>query len=47
MIAETIVGEVIDAAMRWPDFAGQARVSDLWTAQIAKTHRLSFPKEEN
>ena len=44
--AERIVEEVIDAVRRWPEYAEQARVADVWQAQIGNTHRLSFPNGE-
>ena len=40
--AETILGEVVAAVTRWPEFAEQGRVEDRWRDTIQKTHRLSF-----
>jgi serine/threonine-protein kinase HipA len=41
--AVLLLDEVITAVKRWPEFAAQASVSDAWTAQIQKSHRLEFP----
>lgn len=38
--AEAIVGEVRDAVVRWPDFAGDAGVKDEQIERIARAHRL-------
>ncbi len=43
--AATIIEEVQAAVKRWPEFAAEARVSDEWRDQIAKTHRLTFPEK--
>ncbi len=41
--AETIVGEVMAAVAKWPDYAAQARVSDPWRDQIQRNLRLTLP----
>ena len=41
--ATTIIKEVQTAVQRWPEFAAEARLVDVWTDKIQKTHRLSFP----
>ncbi len=41
--AETIVGEVMAAVAKWPDYAAQARVSDPWRDQIQRNLRLTMP----
>jgi serine/threonine-protein kinase HipA len=38
-----ILEQVTEAVKRWPDFAIQAGVSDEWTSQIQKSHRLVIP----
>jgi serine/threonine-protein kinase HipA len=38
-----ILDQVTEAVKRWPEFAIQAGVSDAWTSQIQKSHRLVFP----
>lgn len=43
--AETIVGEVVSAVRRWPEFAAKAQVPGSWTQAIGKNHRLIFPKK--
>ncbi|MGQ0698943.1 MAG: type II toxin-antitoxin system HipA family toxin [Panacagrimonas sp.] len=37
-----ILGEVVDAVQRWPEFAKQAGVPDAQRKQIARVHRLAF-----
>jgi serine/threonine-protein kinase HipA len=41
--AATIIGEVVAAVARWPDFATEAQLADDWRDKIRKTHRLTFP----
>ncbi len=41
--AETILGEVLAAAARWPEFAAAAGVTEAWRDRIAATHRREFP----
>lgn len=38
-----ILEQVTEAVKRWPEFAIQAGVSDEWTSQIQKSHRLVIP----
>jgi hypothetical protein len=40
--AEAIVGEVRAAVMRWPEFAAEARVDEVWRDRILKAHRLAI-----
>lgn len=40
--AKAILGEVMEAVRRWPEFAAQARLDDAWREAIGKTHRLDF-----
>jgi len=40
--ANRILDEVIAAVKRWPEFAAQAGVEEIWTNQIAQHHRLEF-----
>jgi serine/threonine-protein kinase HipA len=40
--AETIVEEVRAAVSKWPDFAEQARVANIWRKQIQKNLRLDL-----
>ena len=42
--AATIIGEVLAAVARWPEFAAQAQLDDEWREQIQKNLRLSFPE---
>ena len=42
--AAAIIGEVVGAVKRWPDFAAEANLSDEWRDKIKGTHRLTFPK---
>ena len=42
--AETIVDEVRAAVARWPEYAGQARVSEDWIEQIRRSLRLTLPR---
>jgi serine/threonine-protein kinase HipA len=39
--AEKILDEVRDAVAHWPEFAARAEVSERWTEQIAKKHRVT------
>lgn len=41
--AEAILGEVIEAVRRWPDFAERARVEPRWRGTIQDTLRLDLP----
>lgn len=41
--AEAIVGEVIAAVAKWPDYAAQARVDETWRDQIQRNLRLTLP----
>lgn len=41
--ALAILQDVVDAVRRWPDFAAEAKLSETWTAQIGRAHRLTFP----
>lgn len=41
--AATILEEVSTAVRRWPEFAAQAKVAEIWRDQIQRSHRLSFP----
>jgi len=41
--AATILEEVCAATRRWPEFAAQAKVTEIWRDQIQRSHRLSFP----
>ena len=41
--AATIIKEVLAAVKRWPEFAAEARLTDMWRIKIQKTHRLVFP----
>ncbi len=41
--AEAIVEEVTSAVARWPDFAVEAQVADIFREKIQKTHCLAFP----
>jgi serine/threonine-protein kinase HipA len=41
--AATILEEVRAATRRWPEFAAQAQVTEVWRDQIQRSHRLSFP----
>jgi len=43
--ATTIIKEVQTAVQRWPEFAAEARLVDVWTDKIRKTHRLFFPRQ--
>ena len=43
--AATIIGEVLAAVARWPEFAAQAQLDDEWREQIQKNLRLSFPEK--
>lgn len=45
--AETILGEVVAAVRRWPEFAAQARVPAAWQPAIQQQHRLSFPEGDS
>ena len=40
--AEAIIAEVQAAVRRWPEFAGEARISQEWMERIAQSHRLEF-----
>ena len=40
--AETILAEVSTAVRRWPEFAAQAGVADVWRAQIQRSLRLEW-----
>jgi hypothetical protein len=40
--AESILDEVSAAVKQWPDFAAQAKVSEVWMKQIQQNHRLEF-----
>lgn len=40
--AETILGEVLDAVRRWPEFAEQARIDSETLQAIGQQHRLAF-----
>jgi serine/threonine-protein kinase HipA len=40
--AETIMEEVREAVLRWPEFATQARVAEEWLARIRASHRLDL-----
>ncbi len=42
--AATIIKEVLTAVKRWPEFAAEAGLADVWRGKIQKTHRLSFPQ---
>lgn len=42
--AEAIVDEVQAAVAKWPDFAAQSAVPEIWVNQIRRGHRLSFPE---
>ena len=42
--AEAIVREVQEAVKRWPEFAAQAQVAEVWRLPIQQSHRLTFPK---
>lgn len=41
--AEAIVEEVHAVVKRWPAFAEQAKVADVWRDSIQRNHRLVFP----
>ena len=43
--AETIVDEVRAAVARWPEYAGKARVTDVWREQIQRNLRLTLPRQ--
>jgi serine/threonine-protein kinase HipA len=43
--AERILQEVVAAVQRWPQFAGEARLTGRWRDAIQKAHRLSFPSK--
>ena len=43
--AETILAEVSTAVRRWPEFAAQAGVADVWRAQIQRSLRLEWAGE--
>jgi serine/threonine-protein kinase HipA len=40
----TILGEVLAAVKRWPEFADEAGIPNGWRDSIRETHRLTFPK---
>ncbi|CAN5280146.1 type II toxin-antitoxin system HipA family toxin [soil metagenome] len=40
--AETIIGEVRDAVIKWPDFAAKASVADSWIKEIRNALRLEL-----
>jgi serine/threonine-protein kinase HipA len=42
--AAVLVGEVVAAVQRWPEFAAAARVPEEVAGMIGKTHRLGFPE---
>lgn len=42
--AEAIVEEVVTAVAKWPDYAGQAGVTDAWREQIQRNLRLTLPR---
>ena len=43
--AATIWAEVSTAVRRWPEFAAQAGVADVWRAQIQRSLRLEWAGE--
>jgi serine/threonine-protein kinase HipA len=43
--AAAIMGEVLAAVGRWPEFAAQAGLSDEWRNSIQRNHQQSFPKK--
>jgi serine/threonine-protein kinase HipA len=40
--ASAIVEEVREAVRRWQEFAGEARIQEIWINQIRANHRLEF-----
>jgi hypothetical protein len=44
--AEAIVEEVRAAVTRWPEFAAQAGVADVWRDKIQRSYRWFFPRRE-
>lgn len=42
--AEKIVEEVGEAVMQWPDFAGKAGVTDVWTVEVKGNLRMDLPR---
>ncbi len=42
--AEAIIEEVCTAVARWPEFAAQSGVPEVWNDKIRKAHRLTFSR---
>ncbi len=42
--AASIIDEVLTTVQRWPEFAAQANLSDMWIDTIRRAHRLTLPR---
>jgi serine/threonine-protein kinase HipA len=42
--ADAMIEEVRAAVARWPGYAEQAQIPEVWCKQIQRTHRMEFPR---
>jgi serine/threonine-protein kinase HipA len=42
--AEAIYDEVRSAVLRWPEFAGEAKVPERWVEEVGKGHRAQLAR---